>query len=83
MYDVVHGVISEKHYLGFGAGNIEKYVEKMNNTFGVLNVHSFWVEMLGDFGIAIFLYIIYIYISMIRDGLKAYYYEQVKYKNTL
>ncbi|MBV4415854.1 O-antigen ligase family protein [Clostridium tyrobutyricum] len=80
MYDVVHGVISEKHYLGFGAGNIEKYVEKMNNTFGVLNVHSFWVEMLGDFGIAIFLYIIYIYISMIRDGLKAYYYEQVKYK---
>lgn len=74
LYDVAHGVFVEKHYLGFGPGNIEKYVEKMDNTFGVVNIHSLWFEILGNFGIGIALYVIYIYLSMILDNIKSYYY---------
>ncbi|KAA8675776.1 O-antigen ligase family protein [Clostridium sp. MT-14] len=80
IYDVVHGVIIQKHYLGFGPGNIENYVKKMNNTFGVLNVHSFWFEILGNFGVAIFLYTIYIYANMIRSPLRSYDYSDREMK---
>lgn len=73
IYDVVHGVVMKRHYLGFGAGNIENYIKSMNNTFGVLNVHSLWFEILGNFGIAIFLYTMYIYICIIKDPLKNYF----------
>ncbi len=69
MYDVVHGVFYEKHYFGFGPGNIEKHVEKMNNTFGVFNVHSLWFEILGNFGILFFLYYTYIYLHIIIKNL--------------
>ncbi|WP_027626894.1 O-antigen ligase family protein [Clostridium lundense] len=83
LYDVAHGVFVEKHFLGFGPGNIEKYVEKMDNTFGVVNVHSLWFEILGDFGIPIFFYVIYIYLAMILDSIKAYYHANEELKKYL
>jgi teichuronic acid biosynthesis protein TuaE len=72
MYDVLHGVFYDKNVLGFGPGNIEKYVEKMGNTFGVLNVHSLWLEILGDFGVAFFLYFVFIYLKIILNDISAY-----------
>jgi len=70
IFDVVDGVITNKHYLGFGAGNVGNYIKYKDNTFGILNIHSFWFEILGDFGIGIFLYIIYIYLNLISDLVK-------------
>ena len=72
MYDVMDGVFLKGHYLGFGAGNISNFIEKMNNTYGVLNVHSLWFEILGDFGIITFIYFVYICLSMIVDLLGSY-----------
>ncbi len=61
MYDVVHGVFYEKHYFGFGPGNIEKHVEKMNNTFGVFNVHSLWFEILEFWDIILLILYIHLF----------------------
>lgn len=70
IFDVVDGVISNKHYLGFGVGNIGNYIKEKDNTFGIYNVHNLWFEILGDFGVGIFLYVIYIYLNLIIDLIK-------------
>ncbi|SKA88210.1 teichuronic acid biosynthesis protein TuaE [Clostridium sp. USBA 49] len=72
IYDVIKGVIIEKNYLGFGVGNIAEYIRLQDNTFGITNPHSLWFEVLGDFGIPILIYYIYIYLSMSFDSLKIY-----------
>ncbi|MCW6062723.1 O-antigen ligase family protein, partial [Clostridium sporogenes] len=72
VYNVVNGVIIEKNYLGFGVGNIGLYIKEKANTYGICNVHSFWFEFLGDFGIPMFVYLIIIYCIMMWDNLKLY-----------
>lgn len=72
MYNVVNGVIVEKNYLGFGVGNIGLYIKEKANTYGICNVHSFWFEFLGDFGIPMFIYLIIIYCTMMWDNFKLY-----------
>ncbi|MGG7164305.1 O-antigen ligase family protein [Clostridium ihumii] len=67
MYDVTQGVFKEKNYLGFGPGNTEQYVLKLDNTHGIGNIHSFWFELLGDFGIFTLCYVIIMYITMMID----------------
>lgn len=79
-YDVMHGVFYEKNILGFGPGNIEKYVEKMDNTYGVLNVHSLWLEILGNFGIVFFIYFVIMYINIILDNVLVYKTVKEKYR---
>lgn len=65
--NVLEGVIGEKRYLGFGVGNIGKYVEGKGNTNGLVNIHSSWFEYLGDFGIGMFIYLILMYCMMLWD----------------
>ena len=72
IYDVFHGVFTEKHFLGFGAGNISCYIKSMNNTFGVLNIHSLWFEILGDFGVGIFVYYVLTYSLLLLDLFKSW-----------
>lgn len=72
MYDVIDGVILKKNLLGFGVGNIGVYVKGLSNTYGIVNIHSFWFEFLGDFGIFMFIYLISIYVAMLRDMIKLY-----------
>ncbi|WP_052113027.1 O-antigen ligase family protein [Clostridium novyi] len=67
MIDVVNGVIKEKHLLGFGVGNTPTYIKKLGNTHEIFSIHSFWFEILGDFGVFIFLYFIYICINIIKE----------------
>lgn len=67
MRDVVNGVIKDKHFLGFGPGNTVNYIKAVNNTHGVIDIHSLWFEILGDFGIFIFIYFLYIYARMQLD----------------
>lgn len=65
--DVVNGVIKEKHLLGFGVGNTPLYIKKLGNTHNIFSIHSFWFEILGDFGVFILLYFIYICISILTE----------------
>ncbi len=67
--NVIKGVFVEKHLLGFGMGNTGEYIKSQDNTGGIINVHSFWVEFLGDYGVFMLLYLILIYISMGIDQL--------------
>ena len=74
IYDVLKGIFKEKRYLGFGIGNTAQYIMEQNNTYGLYNVHSFWFELLGDFGLigfALFIFIyIYLFIKLIRKKSK-------------
>lgn len=70
--DVIKGVTQEGHWQGFGVNNTSLYLAELNNTHGFFNVHSLWFEILGDFGILIFFYLIYIYLSLLWDLLKFY-----------
>lgn len=72
IYDVIKGVIIEKNILGFGVGNIGNYIKSQDNTFGLVNPHSLWFELLGDFGVPMLVYFIYIYMSITFDSLKNY-----------
>lgn len=60
--DVLKGVFVEKHFLGFGPGNTSAYVKGLNNTHKIYSIHSFWLEVLGDYGVFIFLVLLIIYI---------------------
>jgi teichuronic acid biosynthesis protein TuaE len=56
--NVVQGVVTERNYLGFGPGNTLEYLKTCKNsdlTQGIFNVHSAWIELLGDYGIPAFL----------------------------
>lgn len=72
IYNTINGVIKDKHYLGFGVGNSFVYNKQMDNTNKVYNTHSLWFEILGDFGIPIFIYCIIIYCYMCLDIYKTY-----------
>lgn len=70
LYDVFKGVVLKGHILGFGPGNTQYYVQSIKNTHGVINIHSLLFEILGDFGIPMCLYSIYIYLCLIIDLIK-------------
>jgi teichuronic acid biosynthesis protein TuaE len=70
--DIVKGVISERNYFGFGVGNTMNYIRSLDNTHDIVNPHSLWFEILGDFGLFIFIYYLYIYLSFIIDSIKLY-----------
>lgn len=70
--DIVDGVVNQGHLQGFGVNNTGLYLEKMGNTHGTVNPHSLWFEVLGDFGLGIFIYFIVIYLSLLWSLLKVY-----------
>ncbi|WP_163215994.1 O-antigen ligase family protein [Clostridium thermarum] len=65
IYNVVKGVFYDKNYLGFGPGNTFDYIKQQGNTYGEVNVHSHWFEVLGDFGVLIFTYYLYFYAALL------------------
>jgi len=70
--DIFNGVFTQGHLQGFGVDNTGTYLKKVGNTTGIVNPHSLWFEVLGDFGVGIFLYFIFIYLSLLWDLLKVY-----------
>lgn len=70
--DIVDGVIMKGHVLGFGTGNTSSYLKVVNNTGGITNAHSLWFEILGDFGLPIFLLFVAVYLSILYKLLKLY-----------
>lgn len=53
--DIIEGVFKEGNLLGFGPGNINEYIRERDNTHGRYDPHSWWFEILGDFGVIGFL----------------------------
>lgn len=70
--DIVDGVVLKGHPQGFGVNNTATYLKEVGNTHGIVNPHSLWFEVLGDFGVGIFLYFIVIYLSLLWDLLQIY-----------
>lgn len=71
LYDIAQGVFKEKHLLGFGVGNTMNYIKSLKNTHGFSNAHSMWFEVLGDFGVVILVYYVFIYMKMIFETVNA------------
>lgn len=72
LVDVIQGVFLQGHPQGFGVANSPIYIGTIGNTHGITNIHALWFEILGDFGIGIFLYFIYIYLRLLWDLVKMY-----------
>lgn len=73
IYNVYTGVIKDKKLLGFGAGNTIQHLIDQKNTHGVYSVHGLAIEILGDFGIFIFVYgafFLYLLYKLIKISLK-------------
>lgn len=72
--DVLRGTITEKHYLGYGVGNVEQYIRNEGNSRGIYSPHCYPIEILGDFGfpgVALYgVYYLYLLIQNIIIGIK-------------
>lgn len=65
---VLNGVIAEKHYQGYGVGNVEQVIKNGGDTGSVYSPHAYPIEILGDFGLpGIALYGIYYLHLLIRN----------------
>jgi O-Antigen ligase. len=72
--DVLKGAIKEKHYLGYGVGNVEQYIKDQGNTGNIYSPHCYPIEILADFGlpgIALYgVYYLYLLIQNIIIGIR-------------
>jgi teichuronic acid biosynthesis protein TuaE len=59
---------------GVGAGNVEYHMANFQvyDTRGVLNVHNWWMEILADYGLFIFVGYVMFYLSLVISLYKAY-----------
>ena len=59
---------------GVGAGNAEYWMEHFSvyNTQGILNVHNWWIEIMVNFGLWIFVGYILFYMGLVRNIYRAY-----------
>ena len=65
---------------GVGAGNSEYYMAHFAqyNTAGILNPHNWWLEILINYGIFIFIGYVILYIGIIRNLWKIYRIKQIR-----
>lgn len=72
--DVLRGTVTEKHYLGYGVGNVQQYLIDEGNSRGIVSPHSYPIEILGDFGfpgVALYgVYYLYLLVNNIIIGIK-------------
>jgi len=59
---------------GVGAGNVEYHManSRIYATFGIVNVHNWWVEILADYGLYIFLGYVAFYLRLLLNLYRAY-----------
>ena len=65
---------------GVGAGNAEYYMTNFSQyyTAGIINPHNWWLEILIDYGILVFVGYIIFYIGIIRNLWKIYRMKQTR-----
>lgn len=72
--NVINGVIIEKKFQGYSAGNVEQLLKDRGNTGSVYSPHAYPIEILGDFGVPGVLlygvYYVYLLISNLVLGIK-------------
>lgn len=61
--------------LGVGAGNVEYYMEHFSvyNTYGITNVHNWWVEILANYGIIVFVGYVVFYLGLLLNLYRLYH----------
>jgi len=61
-----------RHYLmGVGVGNAEQHMAKYGEDLGgIVNLHNWWLEVLVNYGLIIFLAYLHFYLSLVKDLLK-------------
>ena len=73
---ILNGMVflRETYFMGVGAGNSSYYMLTKNifPTWGILNMHNWWLEILIDYGVIIFCGYVHFYIRMICDNIKIY-----------
>lgn len=57
---IVNGldILKRTFFMGSGTGNLELWMSKADlpmDTYGILNIHNFWAEVLSTYGILVFL----------------------------
>ncbi|RBP38686.1 O-antigen ligase family protein [Garciella nitratireducens] len=72
-------IFKDTHFMGVGAGNVEWYMDKYNDQYystnGILNVHNWWIEVLTNYGIIVFILYIIVLFSIGVKLLKIYFYS--------
>lgn len=48
---VYNGVITDRHFQGYGVGNVEQLIKNNGDTGSVYSPHAYPIEILGDFGL--------------------------------
>jgi len=63
---------------GVGAGNVEYWMRNFSlyNTRGILNLHNWWIEILTNYGVVIFVGYVIFYLSLLRGLYKIYINER-------
>lgn len=77
---ILNGLIflKESFLLGVGSGNTNYYMEinscsdGYHTTYGIINMHNWWMEILVDYGVIIFILYIIMYIKLIVDNVMIY-----------
>lgn len=71
---VYNGVVTDKHFQGYGVGNVEQLIKNNGNTGSVYSPHAYPIEILGDFGlpgIALYgIYYLYLLIGNLIIGIR-------------
>lgn len=59
---------------GVGAGNIEYRIARdyAENTLGIINVHNWWVEILANYGLFVFIGYVVFFLSLLLGLIKAH-----------
>lgn len=87
IFNVLDGVIKEKNFLGLGIGEVYQYILSKNNTGKIYNIHSFHFEILGAYGIFIFIiyfvFMVYIFIRFILIYMKTKYLKGIIFSSFL
>jgi teichuronic acid biosynthesis protein TuaE len=67
--------LNSKAGFGVGAGNFEYYMSNfaIYDTKGIINSHNWWLEMLVNYGVFIFVSYLIFYFSLIKKLRKIYY----------
>lgn len=73
--------LSDSFGFGTGAGNIEYWMANYGvfNTYGITNMHNWWMEILTGYGVIVFTLYIVFFFKLIRDVL--YIHKKSVYKN--
>lgn len=77
--------LTKTYWLGTGAGNSVYWMEHYSiyNTLGIASMHNWWMEILTNYGIFIFLLYIIFYFNLIKTFYKRYLASNNKIDRTL